>query len=73
MNTLLTDIEHPGTQIVPTDYKDRHTLAMHIDALRAQGHAIVVDETFEPGRKEERCTLRVFHYATCRACRKGAV
>ena len=71
--TLLTQIETPGTVVVPHNYADRHTLALHIDALKAQGHAIAVDETFEPGRPTERGELRIFHYKTCRICKQGVL
>lgn len=72
-DTLLTSIETPGTVIVPHDYANRHTLALHIDALKAQGHAIIVDETFEPGRLTERGDLRIFHMLSCKVCKKGAL
>ena len=67
-DTLLTQIESPGTVIVPHNYANRRALAIHIEALKAAGHAIVVDETFEAGREEPLGDLRVYHYRTCKQC-----
>lgn len=65
-------IRTPGVVEFPGSLSNE-MLAAVLDAcarLRADGHAVFVDETFETRENFE--LLRVFHYASCRACLKEA-
>ncbi len=75
-DTLLTDIERPGCVIVPHNYAQRAVLAIHVQALIAAGHAVSVDETYEPGTRPTRNThgdLRIYHAKGCAKCKKGVL
>ena len=73
MSDILTRIESIGTVYVPSNFENRKALEIHIQALKAQGHAITTDEAFESGNPKERSDLRVHHYKTCNACKKGVL
>ena len=75
-DTLLTSIEKPGTVIVPHNYAQRAQLAIHIQALIVAGHAVSVDETYEPGTRPDRDAkgdLRIYHAQGCAKCKKGVL
>lgn len=65
MSTLLTDLERPGSAILPqgASLEERAALAIHLGTLKAQGHAISADEVFE--HKEPSGAIRVIHFLTC--------
>ena len=70
MSDLLTTLEKAGgSGLLPrsASYKEREALALHLAALKAQGHAIVADEVFE--HNEPSGDLRVWHYLSCKACK----
>jgi len=71
--TLLTDIEHPGTYIIQHGYLRRRELAIHIHALQKQGHAVIVDEVVEAGQRETSGDLRIHHYISCKRCKRGVL
>lgn len=73
MSDLLTRLERAGgSGVLAKDatLAEREALALHLTALRAQGHAIVADETYESG--EAAGELRVIHYLSCKACKEAA-
>jgi hypothetical protein len=70
IDTLFSDIERPGTVIVPHDYNNRRNLSIHVHTLQAQGHAVVVDEIVDANGRGTSGDLRVYHYKTCRRCSK---
>jgi hypothetical protein len=70
---LLTDIEKPGTFIIPNDRDPHwlHALAIQVHALQQQGHAITVDKLVDhDGRSSD---LRIYHYKTCTRCKRGVL
>lgn len=74
MSDLLACIERAGGQGVldaNAPRSEREAIAVHLGALRAQGHAIIADEVIESG--ETTGDLRIWHYLSCRACKKGVV
>jgi hypothetical protein len=74
VDNLLTQIESPCVVSIPASYPNRSALAVHIQALIAQGHAIVVDEQYEerPNR-DTHGELRLCHHRTCERCKKGVL
>jgi len=70
MNDLMTKMEKPGTVIVPRINRT-HELHLHLQGLKAQGHAILIDEMGDPLAPSG--DLIVYHYLTCTACKKGAI
>ena len=69
MSDLLTTLETAGGQGVlhaAAPLSERNALHLHVQALKAQGHAVVVNEVIENG--EYRGTLNVLHYLSCRKC-----
>jgi hypothetical protein len=71
--TLLTDIEHPGTYIVQHGYLRRRELALQVHALQKLGHALVVDELVDAGMRDTSGDLRIHHYTSCKRCKRGAL
>jgi hypothetical protein len=74
MTNLLTHLEQPGAiAILPhhATFAERHSLALHLAALRTAGHAITADELMEYG--ESTGSLRIVHYKSCNhpSCRKS--
>jgi hypothetical protein len=70
---FLTRLERAGGSGVLSKnatLSERKALALHLNALRAHGHAIVADETYESG--ETIGELRVIHYLSCKACKEAA-
>lgn len=67
---ILTRIERPGSIRIPNGYDKREGLDLHVRALRAQGHSIIVDSAFEYGQ-HERKEVVIHHYKTCRICSGG--
>ena len=66
MSALLTTLEHKGGQGVlgpSATLAERNALALHLMALRAQGHAVQADAIHEYG--DEGSTIRAFHYLSC--------
>jgi hypothetical protein len=70
--SILEEIVNPGTFEVPRDC-DRAELIERMNALAASGHALNFEEMFPPGRPEKFGSVRVTHYKSCMACRKGKV
>lgn len=69
---FLTNLKHAGAQsLLPRSATraEREALALHLHTLRAQGHALAVDETFEHG--ETTGDIRILHYKTCVQCIRG--
>ena len=62
----LTQIETAGSVVTVPVGVDRLNLALHLGALRSQGHALVADEVITHG--ELQGAIRVTHYLTCKAC-----
>lgn len=74
MSDLLTRLERAGgSGVLAKDatLAEREALALHLNALRAQGHAIACDEVMESG--ESSGEVRIIHYLTCQACAKGVL
>ena len=74
-STLLTRLEKAGgSGILPAraTLEERRLVAAHLVALKQTGHAIQADESpLAPG--QENGDLRIIHYRTCTACKKGVV
>lgn len=71
MSGLLTRIERSGGSGVlyaNATLSERNALALHLGALRAAGHAVIADEVMESG--EATGDIRIWHYLTCRACKR---
>ena len=49
-------------------YSDKKALADRLIELKADGHAIMADEVFEPDTRTG--NIRVFHYSSCVVCRR---
>lgn len=68
MDNTLTRMERPGIVRVPRELR-QPALTTHLTTLKAQGHAIVVEEVLESNMLTGE--LMVYHYLTCTACKKG--
>jgi hypothetical protein len=69
---LLTTVERAGGRAVldkSATLEERNALATHLIALRAAGHLLAADEVTEYG--EPSGAIRVTHFLTCEACKKG--
>lgn len=63
---FLTDLETAGAQaLLPRSAtrEERAALVLHLKALRAQGHALAIDEVFE--HNAESGEIRIQHYLSC--------
>ena len=74
MSDILTRLEKAGGQAVlphSATLVERNALHLHIQALKAQGHAIVFSDVVDAGGEGR--TISVQHYLNCVRCRKGVV
>jgi hypothetical protein len=68
MSDLLTKLEAAGgAAILPASatLHERNVLAMHLAALKAQGHAVAADEVIDQGEPGQ---VRAIHFLSCKKC-----
>jgi hypothetical protein len=72
-NDLLTLVEKPGSYVLDASatLAERSAFALHLMALKSQGHAVMADEVVDDGKQTG--AIRVFHYLSCVKCRKQAI
>jgi hypothetical protein len=69
MSDTLTKLERAGgSAILPASatLHERNVLAMHLAALKAQGHSVTADEVFE--HEATSGAIKAIHYLSCRRC-----
>jgi hypothetical protein len=74
LSSLLTDLERAGGHGVlypSATLAERNALHLHIQALKAQGHAIAFSDTIE--RENKGRTISVQHYKTCEECKRRVI
>jgi hypothetical protein len=68
-NTALTDLERAGgvaRLAASATYSERKALALHLAALKAQGHAVSAHEVVASGERSGE--MIAIHFLTCKRC-----